>query len=129
MKHPTPTPPQPIKAPQDATEGAWYYGGYPGHFIGSHNCRYSLNTILPNGFQVSTVGDYHPSNCKEPVTLSIIADSLFETMVFRCEGMDDDLNAINDLHALETQHYADSRDAERGHHAMCVKWAAKDPHA
>ena len=106
------------------TDRGWYWGGYAGHLCVGKNCAFHLSTYLPEGYLVSTVGHYLPQG-KEPMdTVGSGKDDFFETMVFRCDGINADLDAIiPDLSEIYRERYADSRDAERGHYAMCEKWA------
>jgi len=99
----------------------WYWLGYAGHFIGASDCRFHLATIVGK-YLVSTVGDYHPLSLEERQIIGV--GRYFETMVFKCEGLDDDLDPImSSLQRLDSLGYNDSGDAERGHYAMCEKWA------
>jgi len=114
--------------PEDVGErvdkSAWYWGGYAGHLSVGNYCRFHLSTLLPNGYHVSTVGDYWPRHKDGRDTIGAGPDDFFETFVFKAHGMDDNLNIIHgDMIELEGVRYADSRDAERGHHAMCEQYA------
>lgn len=101
----------------------WYWGGYAGHFIGGGKCRFHLSTIV-GSYLISTVGDYRTNRSEQQETIG--ADRLYETMVFRCDGLDGDLNPqLTDLQELELVGYNDSCDAERGHYDMCEKWAGE----
>ena len=104
------------------SRAGWRWYGYGGHFVGNARCAYHLATLVGEYF-VSTVGDYRPRDphIREPIGSG--ADALFETMVFRCRGFDAQGNPENDLAEIETVRYADSLAAERGHYAMCEKWA------
>lgn len=63
------------------TKAEWIFMPHPGHFIGSFDCRFHLNTYV-NGFIVSTVGEYFPD---EPVR-----EILAETRGIKLRGFGDD---------------------------------------
>lgn len=104
----------------------WVWYGYAGHLCVGKRCAYHLCTRV-GGFLVSTVGHYLPDG-KTMETIGSGADAYFETMVFPCDGEEPsgDPN-ITSLQELECERYAKSLDAERGHRAMCEKYAAKMP--
>lgn len=107
---------------QSATGWKWY--GYSGHFIGGRSCAYHLCTRV-GGFLISTVGDYYSQKGKRE-TLGADENSWFETFVFKCNG--DDKNGdpnIIDWSEIDSEIYATSIEAERGHYRLCKKYAAK----
>ena len=61
--------------------------GFPGHFIGSHKCRFRLHhhilSIDGNRYRVSTVGLYLPSSQGYTYEGLGADGKLFETMVFK----------------------------------------------
>jgi len=77
------------------------------------------------GFLISTVGHYLPDG-KKMETIGAGPDAFFETMVFRCDGEtpDGDPNIV-DLREIDSERYARSIDAERGHRKFCEKYAEK----
>lgn len=105
------------------SRAGWKWYGYAGHFIGGKSCAYHLCTRV-GGFLVSTVGDYYPRGRDgKRETLGAANDSWFETFVFKCEGEDDHGDAIIDLGEVDSERYATSIEAERGHYAFCEKYA------
>lgn len=120
-------------------QNSWQWFGSPLHFICGNDCRFHLGTLLPNGFVVSTVGAYFPSHLisggnveKEGREFSSIDEGeniglsrKFETMVFRKTGEDSCGCPMIDGQDLDMQGYNDHRSADKGHMAMCKKWAAR----
>ncbi len=107
------------------SEWVWY--GYAGHLCVGKQCAYHLCTRV-GGFLVSTVGHYLPRGQDEMETIGIGDNAYFETMVFACDGDEPsgDPNVLS-FSKLDCERYAKSIDAERGHRAMCEKYAAKLP--
>ena len=123
----------------------WVWYGNPGHFICAQWCRFHLCTKV-GPYLVSTVGEYvHPrhsagSEQSEAKWLKenwpgeeIGLDRKYETMVFRagkpCEAEECGPGGCGlpeiDGSELDSQGYNLRADAQRGHLAMCEKWAAK----
>jgi hypothetical protein len=105
--------------------------GYPAHFIGARNCRYGLSTWLPNGFVVSTVGDYHPRGQDEMETIGAGEDAFFETFVFRAEHRPNDPNhphgwEIVDFCEMDGNRWANAHQADAGHARYVVRYAERD---
>jgi len=106
----------------------WVWMPHPGHFIGAWECRFRLNTYV-GGYIVSTVGEYRTSYNGEQDT-SIGRNRLYETMVFRAVAAptgDDDACCpwrivVSD--EVDFEGYNDAVAAQRGHMALCEKWAA-----
>lgn len=118
----------------------WEWFGRPGHFICARWCRFHLTTLV-GPWLVSTVGAFvHPrhsqgSEQKEAQWLAknwpgedIGVGRKFETMVFRAG----EPCAENDCHCelpridgreLEAKGYQTFAEAQRGHVAMCERWA------
>lgn len=103
----------------------WEWGGYPGHFIGAHDCRFRLNTRV-GPWIVSTVGEYTPRLLSSEVRpLGGGTHDLYETMVFvakreaGCGCWVQESGAERDC-----VRYATHEEAQSGHLAMCEKWAA-----
>lgn len=63
------------------TKADWVWMPHPGHFIGSFDCRFHLNTYV-NGFIVSTVGEYFPD--------APVREILAETRGIKLKGFGDD---------------------------------------
>ena len=104
----------------------WKWFGYAGHFIDGRRCAFHLSTLLPNGWLVSTVGHYLPAGEPE-IPAEIGFARTFETMVFACgdtnPGDDPTVSSWSEVSATA---YNDSREAERGHYAVCWEWANKE---
>lgn len=120
------------------------YMPHAGHLICGNSCAFHLNTYLPTGHIVSTVGEYRPSfsrrhldqlvktGGKEPIRArgddegfeEIGANRLYETMVFKavavgskCCPWSQESGADIDFAGYNT-----AADATAGHEAMCRKW-------
>lgn len=104
------------------SRAGWKWYGYAGHFIGGRSCAFHLSTRV-GGFLISTVGDYFPNGKRE--TLGAEKDSWFETFVFKCSGDDKNGNPVMDdgFTEIDSERYAKSIDAERGHYRFCEKYA------
>lgn len=119
----------------DRTE--WKHYGYAGHLIVSAWCRFHLCTELPNGYMVSTVGDYHsPADMMKhgertkPTTIGAGNDSFYETYVFRvngehcsADGCDCGLPVMSDACEIDGARAATAGEASANHWAFCEKWA------
>ena len=102
----------------------WVWCGYAGHFIGSQHCRFHLATWLPNGWLVSTVGDYYPQG--ERTTLSIGPEDWYETMVFPYVALEQPDGGHGLMGASqETKRYPTAVEAEAGHMATCQRYAKR----
>lgn len=124
------------------------YMAHAGHFIGGASCRFVLNTYVPTGYIVSTVGEYCPSvvfdgprgslnramrprrDNDPPEELGFSGDperpALFETMVFRAVADDSKCCPWRQESGseLDGARYSTSDEAAEGHEAMCRKWEA-----
>lgn len=107
------------------SESEWKWYGYGGHLCVSSFCAYHLATRI-GGFLISTIGDYRPRG-KERETIGAGPDSFFETFVFRCDGETKDGNPDSDLSEIDSERYATSIEAERGHYRYCKKYASLSP--
>ena len=104
----------------------WVWYGFAGHFIGGHSCAYHLCTRIGNKV-ISTVGAYYPRSQEEMVTLGIGPEDYYETMIFECDGEDENGNPnIHVFTELERHMYGDSLKAEQGHRAICDRIAKGD---
>lgn len=107
------------------SRSGWKWYGFAGHFVGGRHCAYHLCTRV-GGFLISTVGDYRPPSGRgDRLALGISKDSYYETFVFKCGGDDECGDPIIDLSEIDSERYAKSIDAERGHYRFCEKYAAK----
>lgn len=101
----------------------WRWFGYAGHFCGGGKCRFHLSTLVGTVL-VSTVGDYTPDG-ETPTPLGIDG-RLFETHVFRCDGIDANGDPkVLDWTAIDGVGYRRSRLAEEGHYEVCRRWEAR----
>ena len=125
---------------------------HPGHFIGSRDCRFQLNTYVGK-YIISTVGEYLPdSQVREILAESRgiklegkgderLADFMkkhgyeeiglnrkYETMVF--PAMKSKYKCcpyIKQSSIIDFAGYNTAEDAFKGHYKMCRKWARKQP--
>lgn len=133
---------------------SWEWFGSPGHLIVAQDCRFHLCTLV-GPWLVSTVGEWLPDSSSWDIFAHGVeiegrgdarrADFLnkvgfvevgfgrkFETMVFRatdercteaeCEC---EMPIVRDWSELDSDGYNLRGDAQRGHYAMCERWAAK----
>lgn len=98
-------------------ESEWIWHGLAGHFIGAHDCCFRLNTEIGD-YAVSTVGCWHSVLARGDEPQEIGSGRTYETMVFRLED-----GQISDWTELDSDAYNDGASAERGHMAMCRKFA------
>ena len=104
--------------------GRPYWCGFPLHLCVGMRCAFHLGTIV-GGFAVSTVGAYFPRNSDKMDTIGAGANDFYEMAVAPCSGLDENMNPITgDWEIIER--FADSRDAERAHHAKVAALAACD---
>lgn len=105
----------------------WKWYGYAGHFVGGSRCAFHLCTRIGK-VMISTIGHYIPKKKDDPEPLGLGPDSLFETMVFRCDGEEPTGDAIiPSWDSIDGERYAESKPAEDGHHRYCKKWAEQQP--
>lgn len=101
--------------------------GFPGHFIGVHNCCFRLCHDV-GSVRVSTVGCYHPESAEDGEPHDIGLHRKFETFVFRL--LPDTLNSFGlpdiDGGEIDSEGYNDWQAAEAGHAAMVEKWSRGD---
>lgn len=107
----------------------WIWMPHSGHFIGGSNCRFHLATYLPNGYLVSTVGDYFPrGDANEPTEIGW--GRTHETMVFAAVKRDESCGCPFGQASgseLDFEGYSDGNAARLGHMRMCELWAEKPP--
>lgn len=101
----------------------WKWYGYAGHLCIGRSCAYHLQTRIGK-FLISTVGDYRPHG--DPEAIGSNPNYYFETMVFPCKGelKSGDPNILS-WQSIDGERYAESIDAERGHHRYCKKYARR----
>lgn len=109
--------PDPVEAL--VSRAGWRWFGYGGHLCVGSRCAFHLATIV-GGVLVSTIGHYIPKHGDDVEEIG--SGRTFETMVFRCGGVDADGNPETNSSAIEATSYNDSRQAERGHYAICERW-------
>lgn len=113
-------------------ESEWIWCGYAGHFICSEACHMHLHTRVGD-YRISTVGDYHPPDFADPRCAptkkmkDIGYGRKFETFVFRVsgEGLHGE-GKVSEWSEIDAEGYNEMVDAERGHMAMCRKYAGID---
>ena len=100
----------------------WKWLGHKQHLAICERCRFSLATELPNGYVVSTMGDYYPNG--KTGQEEIGKGRKYETMVFATTGEYEGCGCpvINDWSELDSAGYNTARDATAGHTEMCKKW-------
>lgn len=129
----------------------WLWMPHAGHLIVGNDCRFHLNTYV-NGYIVSTVGEYLPSEggreihakvrgiklegigdarerdfLKKFGYVEIGAGRKYETMVFKAQKSKA-LCCVWEQESgseLDFEGYNDAGMAAAGHLAMCKKWARK----
>lgn len=108
------------------SKAGWKWYGFPGHYICADRCKYHLCTSIAGKYLVSTVGLFVIDPLNNPDGIEEVGvGRLFETMVFGMDGEDEFGNPNRESDSLECVGYNDSMDAERGHYAMCEKYAAE----
>jgi hypothetical protein len=94
----------------------WRWRGLAGHFVCADRCCFHMTTDIGE-LRISTVGCYHPPSATSDKPHEIGSGRLYETMVFKLDG--DKIVADE----IDTEGYNDEDEAERGHIAMCEKYA------
>jgi hypothetical protein len=84
----------------------------------SAKCCFHMSTDIGE-HRISTIGCYHPQGSGEGQRATVGIGRLYETMVFAVS--DDEIVGEE----LDSDAYNDEGDAERGHLAMCRKWAER----
>lgn len=127
------------------------YMPHAAHLIVGRWCAFHLATALPNGYLVSTVGEYRPSFSRRHMDRIIATGSreplqaraddepceeiglgspgrpaLYETMVFRSVRDESKCCPFRQESGedLECARYSTADEATVGHEAMCQKWEA-----
>lgn len=108
------------------SQAGWKWYGFAGHHICGARCQYHLTTSVNGAYLVSTVGRFVPDPLRDPHKTSTVGSGRdFETFVFAMSGDDENGDPIiTSREPVDTDGYATSIEAERGHYAMCEKWAA-----
>lgn len=107
-------------------ESEWVWCAYPGHFIGSCNCRMHLNTRVGD-WRISTVGDYwpHPLPGEKQKRETIGWNRWYETAIVHVTGHgehgDGEVDGDHWIYGYEGE---DPGPAEAGHMEWCRKVAA-----
>ncbi len=107
----------------------WEFFGSPLHFSGGFNCHFHIGTLV-GPWVVSTVGEYVTCENRQEFE-QIGVGRLYETFVFRATGercsrpecMCDQPEWTGG--ELDLEGYNLRGDAQRGHYAMCEKWALR----
>lgn len=100
--------------------------GCAGHLIMSSRCRWRRHTQIGDVYRVSTVGDYFPSDTREPIGWG---DQFFESMVFATAAAYEPNNdgcgcrQVVDWTGLEIRRYATAGEAQAGHEDLVAKYA------
>ncbi len=112
-------------------ESEWEWFGSAAHLIVGNDCRFHLATVIGDHL-VSTVGEYLPNSAAREFQ-EIGFGRKYETMVFRvtddrCTADDCacGLPVVADWSGLDMDGYNVRGDAQRGHYAMCRKYAARE---
>lgn len=111
----------------------WIWMPHPGHFCGSFDCRFHLNTYV-GGYIVSTVGEYYPDSKVREILgrendrkfEEIGLDRLYETMVFEAVKSNHKCCPY-EMRSGEKDFlgYTNADDAYEGHLTLCKKWSKK----
>lgn len=106
------------------TMSGWIWLGHAQHFIGARRCSFRMGTWLPNGYVVSTVGEFL-INPDDKQFEEIGCDRLYETFVFKTSGNTHDCGCpvIDDFLELASHGYKLAKDAQLGHMAVCHEWS------
>lgn len=105
----------------------WQWFGHAQHLCVGRDCLWHLATLLPNGYLISSVGDWRPRHKavgeKLPPAEDIGYGRKYESLVFRvirrekCGCPQIDANEIDSLFANEHPQAAEN------HIRLCEKWA------
>jgi hypothetical protein len=105
-----------------------------GHFILGPWCRFHLSTVVGK-YVISTVGELHSvpkiMALGERTEAELVGMRKYETMVFhagtKCQNKDCvcGFPVPHDFRELAQDSYDTRGEAQRGHYAMCLKWAKK----
>jgi len=115
------------EAPEPGTQVEWVWMGHAGHFIGSQDCQFHLNTYV-NGYIVSTIGEYLPK--PEPRRSDwheIGYGRTYETFVFTAEPGELECCpwVASNWSEIDSRGYTDVGEASRGHLEMCRDYTAR----
>lgn len=99
-------------------ESEWKWYGFALHLIAGKRCAYHLGTVIGE-YVISTVGAYYPPHSEKMETIGSGKDDYYETYVFELGGFDEHTNPVLKDSEVWSLRYADSLDAERGHHRVC----------
>lgn len=109
----------------------WEWFGSPLHFCAAWNCHFHLGTLV-GPWVVSTVGEYVPESAASRADYEEIGSGrLYETYVFRATGKRCTRPGCNCDQPewgggeIDSEGYNERGDAQRGHLAMCERWATK----
>lgn len=101
----------------------WIWCGYAGHFIAARDCAMHMNTRVGD-YRISTIGDYRPRHLERDEMTEVGCDRKFETYVFRVAGEGEHGEGeVVDWGEIDSDGYNEPLDAERGHMAMCERYA------
>lgn len=113
-----------VPAPM-ASQAGWKWYGFPGHYICASRCQYHLTTAINGKYLVSTVGRFVVDPLRDPERIEEVGHGRkYETMVFEMDGEDENGDPKRGRDSIDMNPYDESVDAERGHYAMCEKWAS-----
>ncbi len=104
-------------------ESEWVWMPHAGHFICSDRCLFRLNTYVPGGYIISTVGELMFNGQMEDVSYN----SRYETMVFHAVETGDLCCPYQMSHAdeINCQRYNTAGEARLGHLEMCRKYDSR----
>lgn len=98
---------------------------HPGHFWDAKNCNFRLNTYV-NGYIVSTLGEYFPSNSNKMEEISLCA--FYETMVFKAKKsyyVECCPYVRKNGLEIDSDYYRTAEDAVNGHNVLVKKMKLK----
>jgi hypothetical protein len=103
----------------------WIWLGHKQHLIVARNCWFSLSTLLPNGYLVSTIGEYYRENETEMTEIGL--DRFYETMVFKTNGILEKCGCpvISDFSEIKMRGYISAKEAQIGHIKICEEFDSK----
>lgn len=102
----------------------WKWLGHKQHLCVARRCQFNLATLLPNGYLVSTIGEYFRKDDEQFQDMEEIgADRMYETYVFKTEKKLKDCGCpeISSYTEVESDAYNEAKDAQEGHIRMCLK--------
>lgn len=99
----------------------WIWLPHAQHFCAADSCLFRLATLLPNGYVVSSVGEYRYNNEQRDIGYK----RKYETMVFKTIPNQKQECGCPNIQSYENLDFAganDSTTAIKNHYDLCRKW-------